>query len=365
MNQTELIYKKTKGLSPFAYTVVGEWLYFCDEHIKALFRYHLKKEVCEYVVKFDGRYVNQNFYKMCAYREELWMLPFSDGKIICFNIRREELSYYSIPEKIKEKRIPFADMFFGEEKGYIVPRGNNRFLIKVDLKTYHMREIELLKAKREDGLASFLGAVQIHNSIYLAESIENILIKFDTDTDDLEVIDIENCKLEGLSPKAFEDEIWFVPVNSEKNIVTYDVNSNDFSEKEYPVKGLPENEVCLFMIYNKEIWILANKKKKIYRVNRDMCIESEITISNFNEKNEAVYIFGVVLDDRFFWHGHSGTPLIYVKNKDVGILDVGKGQTLLSSYLEVVNKGTDKRDVKASGLSVGRQIYYQLKNLKK
>lgn len=360
MNQTELIYKKTKGLSPFAYTVVGEWLYFCDEHIKALFRYHLKKEVCEYVVKFDGRYVNQNFYKMYAYREELWMLPFSDGKIICFNIRRKELSYYSIPEKIKEKRIPFADMFFGEEKGYIVPRGNNRFLIEVDLKTYHMREIELLKAKREDGLASFLGAVQIHNSIYLAESIENILIKFNTDTDDLEVIDIENCKLEGLSPKAFEDEIWFVPVNSEKNIVTYDVNSNDFSEKEYPVKGLPENEVCLFMIYDKEIWFLANKNKKIYIVNRNMNTEAEITIPDFNESETVVYVSGMLFDNQFFWHGHSGTPLIWVRSGVVQMLDVGKDKRLLEVYLET----TSKRNVyeRTSGKeTIGEHIYYSIK----
>lgn len=360
MNQTELVYKKTKGLSPFAYTVVGEWLYFCDEHIKALFRYHLEKEVCEYVVKFDGRYVNQNFYKMCAYGEELWLLPFSDGKIICFNMKKEESAYYDIPETVKEKRIPFTDMFFRKGKAYIVPRGDNRFLIEVDLETHGMREIELVKEKQGADFVSFLGAVQIQNQIYLAESTENILIMFDSDNDNLKIIDIEGYELEGLSPKAIEDEIWFVPVNSGKDILIYNVNSNSFMEKEYPIKGLPENEVCLFMVYNEEIWFLANQNKKIYKVNRDMYIEAEIIISDFNENDTVIYISGMLCANQFFWHGHSGTPLIRVKDGVVQILDVGEDKRLLEIYLETIGKRSVYE--KTSGKkTVGEYIYYSLK----
>lgn len=360
MDQTELIYKKTKGLSPFAYTVVGEWLYFCDEHIKALFRYHFEKEICECVVKFDERYVNQNFYKICAYGEELWLLPFLDGKIICFNMRKEELVYYDVPEIIKEKRIPFTDMFFWERKGYIAPRGNNRFLIEVDLETHSMREIELLETNQKDGYVSFLGAVQIQNIIYFTESTENILIEFNIDTNDLMIIDVESHKLEGLSPKLFEDEIWFVPVNPGKNILLFNTNYKKFTEKEYPIKELPENEVCLFMVYNKKIWFLANKNKKIYKVNHNMNIETEITISNFNENGATIYISGMLFDNQFFWHGHSGTPLIRVEEGIVELLDVGKDKSLLEIYLETISKH-DIYIKPSEKEKIGEYIYYKFK----
>ena len=63
------------------------------------------------------------------------------------------MSYYDIPEKIEEETIPFGDMFFWKEKAYLVPRGNNRYLIKLDLLTHDMQEIQLL------GKAFFNGAV--------------------------------------------------------------------------------------------------------------------------------------------------------------------------------------------------------------
>ncbi len=360
MKQKELIYKKTQGLSPFAYAVVGEWLYFCDQCIKALFRYHFNKEKCEFVVKFEDKSVNQNFYKICAYEEELWMLPFSDGKIVCFNRRNEKLSYYDIPEVIKEKRIPFIDIFFWREKAYIVPHGNNRYLIVIDLETRNMSEIKLMREKQEKCLVAFLGAVQINNHIFLAESTENILIKFDVDNNDINIMNIKGYELEGAYPKFFENEIWFVPVNSKKNILLFNEKFNCFKEKEYPIKGLAENEVCLFMICENTMWFLANKNKKIYRLNRNMKIEEEITISNFNEDEKILYISGMLFNNQFFWHGHTGTPLIWVKDDDVRILDVGKGKRLLEVYLETLIKRNIYKNTFGK-LKIGEHIYYSTK----
>ena len=97
MKQTELVYEQTNGLVPFVYTLAGEWMYFCDMHIPQLFRYHLKKEKCECIVRFHRN--DMNFYKIISHGDELWMLPFLDGEIVCFHIISREISYYEIDRK--------------------------------------------------------------------------------------------------------------------------------------------------------------------------------------------------------------------------------------------------------------------------
>ena len=56
MKRSELVYEKTNGLAPFSYTVVDKWLYFCDQYIPGLFRYHFEKELCECVAKIIAGY---------------------------------------------------------------------------------------------------------------------------------------------------------------------------------------------------------------------------------------------------------------------------------------------------------------------
>lgn len=361
MEQKELTYKSTEGISPFAYTVAGEWLYFCDQDIKALFRYHFESEICERVIKFNSRYVNRNFYKIFAYGDELWLLPFSDGKIVCFNMKTEEIIYLDVPEKIEEKAIPFIDMFFWKKKAYIAPHGNNRFLVEVDLEAHRIQEVEILKGNQKDDIVFFQGAVQIENQIYLAESKKNVLLVFDTEVSSVRMIDAADYQLEERSPKVLGNEIWFFPINSSKNILIYNMNANCFKEKDYPVKNLSLGEVCLTIPHNEKIWIFANKKKKIYRINNNMDIESEISIADFNKDEGIVYVSGTAVGNCVFFHGHSGTPLLCVKEDDAQILDVGKKKNILEVYLEQLNE-INKYDSRTDGLSKGRQIYLFLKN---
>lgn len=356
MEQKELIYKSTEGISPFAYTVVGEWLYFCDQDIKALFRYHFESEICERVIKFNSRYVNRNFYKIFAYGDELWLLPFSDGKIVCFNMKTEEIIYLDVPEKIEEKAIPFIDMFFWRKKAYIAPHGNNRFLVEVDLEAHHIQEVEILKGNQKDDIVFFQGAVQFRDRIYLAESGRNKLVVFDIGDNRVKIIDVESYRLEGLSPKKIENEIWLFPMNDSRNLLIYNVDTDSFREKEYPVKNLPKEEVCLHMPYNKAIWILANKQKKIYRINSNLKIESEVSISDFNKDEGIVYVSGAAVGYQFFWHGHSGTPLIHVKNNTIQMLDVSKNIKIENVYLEMLEKRKVYRNI-SDRSNIGKRIY--------
>lgn len=91
-----------------------------------------------------------------------------------------------------------------------------------------------------------------------------------------------------------------------------------------------------------------------------MKIEEEITISNFNEDEKILYISGMLFNNQFFWHGHTGTPLIWVKDDDVRILDVGKGKRLLEVYLETLIKRNIYKNTFGK-LKIGEHIYYSTK----
>lgn len=354
----KVVYKKTAGLAPFAYTIVDKWLYFCDQIIPGLFRYHLDKKVCECAAKFDRGDIKSHFYKIFSYGDELWMLPFWNEKIACFNMRTQQISYYDMCCKIKEKTIPFSNMFFWKEKAYITPHGNNRFLIVIDLAAHHMQAVELL----QESAFFFNGAVQFQNQIYMVESAKGTVFSFDADSNETSSIPVAGCLPDYLFPEKSGDKIYFFPtvITREKEpLLLYDIRSGRFTEDTYPIRDLAIGEVCITAVFGREIWILANKKKKIYQVNCDLELESEISIRNFNEDGKTQYAAGTVFEDRFFWHGHRGDPLIQVKDGEVQFLDVGKDKTLLEVYIETVGKQSeDKKGIRGTG--VGKLIYEDL-----
>ena len=247
MNQTELIYEKTNGLTPFSYVLVGEWLYFCDQCTPGLFRYHFETEKCECVVRFDTHYVKMNFFKMIAYEDEIWLLPFFDGKIVCVIMDTWKTIYYDIPAEIEEKTIPFFDIFFENGQAYITPHGNNRFLIKLDLVTHNIEKVQLFERKIMREKFFFNGAIQFQNYIYMMESSENVFVLFNTYNDQFEIIDFDGYYLDNFLSRRIEHEIYFFPITikGNDNILVYDINTRSISRKEYPIKNLLQGEICI------------------------------------------------------------------------------------------------------------------------
>ncbi len=358
MGQKELVYKKTKGLAPFAYTVVDQWLYFCDQQTPGLFRYNFETEEYECVAKFNINYVKMNFYKILSYKEELWLLPFLDGKIVCFNINSGKMEYYDIPNTIEEKAIPFFDIIFMEERAYILPHGRNRFLIEMSLLDHSMRSIELLKVNPGEKKSFISGAVQIGNQLYLSECSKDILIIYHIINNNIVVVDAKGYHLENLFPIHIENKIYFLPIviNKEEKLLIYDINADCFEQKEYPIKSLPEREICIAVGFKEKLWILANSRKKVFRLNKNLDIEEEIAILSFNEEGKKVYVSATVFDNCFFWHGHDGTPLLEMKDDIVQILDIRDDKNILDIYIEMIDK-CDKYKSKQNKGNIGKAIY--------
>lgn len=352
MKRSELVYEKTNGLAPFSYTVVDKWLYFCDQYIPGLFRYHFEKEVCECVAKINRNYIKSHFYKFYSYKDVLWMLPFFKEKIACYNLITQEMLYYDIPEKIEEETIPFGDMFFWKEKAYLVPRGNNRYLIKLDLLTHDMQEIQLLEK------AFFNGAVQFQQRICMIESSKGQILLFNIDSNEKKIINLGKYKVVNFYARGIGEKIYFLPIiiRGDDNLLIYDINTECLIEEEYPIKNLPEGDVCIHVVFGKEIWVLANKQKKIYQINDNLEIMSEISILNFNEKKEKVYISGIEVSGHIFWNGYKGTPLIQVKNGITRMLDVSKEKKLFDGFIEMVKRDEDYVE-KEDGFIIGQLIY--------
>ena len=358
MEQTELIYKRTFGLVPFAYTIVEKWLYFCDQQTPGLFRYHLETEESECIAKFNINYVNWNFFKIVAHKDDLWMLPFFDGKIVCFNRKTQAIFYYDISPEVQEKTIPFIDVIFSEEAALFIPHGSNRFLIKVDLLTHDVQKIELLKGSDKEKQIFFTGAIRVENKIYLTEHSKRILVVFHMFSKQIETIHIDSYSLENIFLTEIENKLYFFPVivSEGQKVLIYDINNDYFIEKEYPIKRLPQKETCIPVLFNRKIWILANKQRKIYRINENLEIESEISILNFNKENIEIYVSGLAFDDRFFWNGFNEAPLIEGKDDTVRILDVNKQKNILEIYMDMIETG-GIHEGKQNRLGIGEEIY--------
>lgn len=360
MEQRELIYEKTKGLMPFAYTIAGEWLYFCDNHIPELFRYHFGTEKCECVARFNKKSIS--FHKIFFHRDELWLLPFLSREIACYNINTREIAYYNVPEGIEENAIPFINMAFFEEKAYLFPHGNNRFVLEFDLHTYQIKEIQLLEWNRDNISIFFTNVVRFQNIIYLIESSKKQIILFDIRNKEVKKLTETNYQLENLNPEKIGNNICFFPVTifGNERLIIYDTAENHFIAKEYPIKNLPQGEICITVEFNGEFWILANKKGKIFRINSDLKIESEIQILNFNENKKKEYVSGIAFADCFFWNGfEDGTPLIQVKDGIAHILDVSKDQSILEIFIEMIKECDTNRE-KRNELDIGKTIYDSL-----
>ncbi len=356
MKYSKLYYERTKGLAPFAYTVVDEWLYFCDQCVPGLFRYHFEEKKTELVTVFNSKYVRQNFYKIVCFQDELWLLPFLDGRIISFNMATNNVCYHEVPSEIKEKVIPFTDMVFRGERAYLIPHGNNRFLIEMNLLTHEMKMLSLFESEKKTIFIS--GAVHISNQIFLVESVDNELILFDLDKKKKVRICAINAQLNNFLMRKLDDQIYFFPItiNGCDKLLIYDINKNCLMEKKYPIESLFPGEVCITAVLKKSIWILANKQKKIYQINQMLEIESEIDILNFNDSFEEIYVSGIAFIDYLFWNGHRGTPLIQVKDDAIQILDTGKDKSIFETYLEIINNSSmDKEEMKKTNL--GKSIY--------
>ncbi len=362
MEQAELVYKKTEGLAPFSYVVIDEWIYFCDLYVPALFRYHYEKKICECVFVFNKKYINLNFYKIYVYKNNLWLLPFLDGKIICFNLYTCEAFYVSIPEEIDEKANPFSDMIFLNKKGYIIPHGKNRYLIEVDLASSEIKTIELIKTNEINKQIYFERVIEFENKIYLIDTINDILISYDINNGKKEIKTNLNIPKKTL-PKKIDKKIFFLPIiieNESKNILIYDINANKIIKKENPISNFLKGEVFISEVFNKEIWILANKQKKIYRLNQNLEINFELSILNFNEDEKTIYVSSRVFEDRFFWHGHAGTPLLQVKDEKIQLLDVCKDTNFLNIFIKLVNKYNYQKK-ESYRFNSGKFIYKKLK----
>ena len=330
MVQTELVYRQTHGLTPFSYTVVNNvWLYFFDEHMPALFRYNMETEICECIAVFDKNCMKSNFYKMFAWGDDLWILPLFKDKIVCFNVQTQDVTYYEISERIEEENMPFVDMYFFEKKGYIIPHGKNRYLLEIDLTSH---KIELLEADKKIKQVFFEGAVEINNKIYLEDSLNNTFVVYDNNF--TRVINVKGYPLRNKFPKRVENKIYLFPIHisGDEEVLIYDIDTNEFTKKDYPIKELPHGEVCITETLGKEIWILANKKKRIYRLDSSLEIISDISIVNFNKNEKIVYISGRTFANCSFWNGNAGTPLIQIKDGTVQLLDIKKD--ILEIYIE-------------------------------
>lgn len=356
MEQTELIYEKTKGLTPFVYTVVNKWLYFCDMHIPQLFRYHFETGEYECVARFNKN--SLSFHKIFFYRNELWLLPFLNKEIVCFDINTRKITYYNVPKRIEEKSIPFTNMFFIEEKAYLFPHGKNRFLLTIDLCTYQIEEVQLLKSYQREPVF-FTGSIRVQDKIYMIDSSGKRIILYDIRNKEVKSIQETNHLLDNLQPEKIGHNIYFFPIiiGGNEKILTYDTEENCFIKKEYPIKNLLQGEVCITVTFNGEIWILANRQKKIFRINSDLEIKSEIEILNFNEDKKEIYISGVAFEDCFFWNGfEDGTPLVQVKDGVAKILDVCKNQSILEIFIEMI-KDCGTHEEKRNKFNIGKTIY--------
>lgn len=359
MKQAELIYKKAKGLSPFAYIVIDRWLYFCDQNTPALFRYHFDKKTCECVVIFDKKHVNLNFYKILENKSKLWLLPFLDGKIICFDMITNKLFYYDIPEEVEEKTIPFFDMIFDSRNGYIIPHGNNRYLIKIDLKDPKMHVIELVEAKKNIKIF-FRGTINFQNKIYLIDTLNDFMVVYDIDCE--KVVKKNDYLFHDRHPKRIDNKIYFFPISmgEYKNVLIYDIETDKFCERRYPIEGISQNDICITEVFNNKIWILANQKKKIYKINSNLETELEILISNFNKEEKTKYVSSVVFSNMFFWNGHVSTPLIQIKDDEFKVLDVCENTSELEIYMNILVKKKSCNE-KFNKFNAGKLIYEKTK----
>lgn len=357
MDQAEIVYKETKGFSPFAYTMVNKWLYFCDQNMPYLFRYHLEKKICECVAGFNDYHLGMQFFKMVFYGEELWLLPFRDNKIIRFNINKKNFLNYDVLKENIKLDIPFYDVIFYKEKAFIIPFSANPFLVKVDLVTYEMIKIELVGLNHKSENINFLGAVRFREKIYMLESINNLLVSYNIESGEIEVINSIEYNLKDTFPiKGIGNNIYFFPLDINRSVIIYNIDYSSFYEKEFPIKNFPSKEIYLVSVLDDNIWIFANKKAKIYLLDQEMEIKKEISVLNFNANDKTMYVSGMEFTDRFFWHGHARSPLIQVMNNHIEILDIYKNKKILEIYLQIINE--DMKYKKEMNVTrVGEEIY--------
>ena len=221
-----------------------------------------------------------------------------------------------------------------------------------------MKTVKIIKTTQKEEPFFFTEALRFQDKIYLTESSQNLFMLFNVKNKEAAILN-DRYPLDNFWPKRIGRKIYFFPIiiKENKDLLIYDIDTNHFVVKENPLKELLMGDVCITVASDEEIWILANKQKKLYGINPNLEIKSEISILNFNEDEKDVYVSGAAFSDALFFNGfENGTPLIQVKDGVAKMLEVGKAQTLLQVYIDMISKG-DVHERKFNEINVGKSIY--------
>lgn len=119
----------------------GDYVWFVPVEAGMLCRYHLKKEIIDYIQIIPGEIMHRMTYTLILkYEEKLILVPYFAKEVVFFNTKSEEFIKIELPERSSN----YVMFDYGVIKGkylYMFP-GRYPYVIKLDLTTFKVWQSE-------------------------------------------------------------------------------------------------------------------------------------------------------------------------------------------------------------------------------
>lgn len=250
--------KKVNGLVPKSIIKVKDDIYFLNKKGNALFRERDGKVEMIYFFQFNTFPV---YCFIFSVNNCVWLCPFYGRKISCYDIEKDKLNSYEIPETSRVwYGIPFGNYYLNGNELWLIPESYD-CIVGIDLEKMEVFErIEKFEDLfygfcKKAGGTYFFDFITYKQYFILNESTSSSFVLFNMDTNEYEIVNLPKKMNSNYWVARHENKLIFLSSGKSPQTLWYDLENKCFMKGKELDTG--EDEVSIFFFYyvNNEMFI--------------------------------------------------------------------------------------------------------------
>ena len=245
-------------------------IWFSSGSYNGLYRYNLCDKRTERVLSFPNERQKQGYlyYKICKYQQKLIFIPCWANYLSIFDLESKKLKQIEIPHFSKQNKaysdfmegIVYRDLLY--VIGYTYPG-----IIKVNLKTYEIKKVYVVKESAKSSEGIFFGSrvTNIDNFLYIPCCYKNAILRYDMNTDNITFFEIGE-KSNQYSQIVKDNQKNYLLTRNTNEVFLWD--EEDYSCIKLDVNFKKKYRDAYLRISEKYVWAISIISCEIYQINK-------------------------------------------------------------------------------------------------
>lgn len=241
------------------------------------YRLNNKTKEVEYLGLFEHAdiFASKLFYQIIPYQKYIFFIPWFSDYLVRLDIQNLNTQYWKLPEEILFEKAKFRAANLYKEKIFMFPMYGDRICI-FDIKSESFSDDNTwikkeLYCEKWNTYGDFLPGYQIENNVYLSNYSRNIIVKYNMEDNNYEIIFLPDTEKGSLCVEKYSENELLI-LTRKGNIWKYDLinRTNELfykykGEKECPYNNIVFYENVIYLIPRKEqeLEVIINRERKV------------------------------------------------------------------------------------------------------